>query len=198
MINFKKAAIVAVSSYAAGFAGYALAVEAKKRQKAEAPDYLLILGCRVTGEEACDILKSRIKAAAEYLNANPETKAIACGGLVHDDQFVSEAQTIKKALIEYGIDESRIILEDKSQTTYQNFRNAKAILDGIPQSENAKIGFLSSDIHLLRASFICRSANMDAVSIPAPSPKGKYLPALIREYLVFPATVGEIVKGKIK
>ncbi len=182
--------------YSAGFAGYAAAAAAKSRQKAGSPDYLLILGCRVTGEEPSEMLKLRIQAAAEFLSVNPETKAIACGGIVHDDQLVSEAQIIKAGLVAAGIDESRIILEDESQTTYQNFKNASRIISGIPGSENASVAFLTSNFHILRASLICRDCGLEAVGIPAPSPKGKYAASLIREYVVFPLTVGEIVKGK--
>lgn len=160
-----------------------------------APDVLLILGCRVRGEEAEDILKSRITAAGKYLNENKETLAVCCGGIVHDDQFKSEAQAIKEGLMQMGVEEERIVLEDKSTTTLENFINAKEILKESKKSE-ASVAFLSSEFHLLRAGYIAKKAGVKAKSVAAASPKNKLLGAYIREFFVFPAAFLQGGKNK--
>lgn len=159
------------------------------------PNVLLILGCRVKGEEAEDILKSRISASAKYLNENKTVLAICCGGIVHDDQYKSEAQAIKEGLMKSGVEEERIILEDKSTTTLENFINAKEILEKLGKSEDS-IAFLSSEFHLLRAGYIAKKAGVKAKTIAATSPKNKVLGAYVREFFVFPAAFWQGGKNK--
>ncbi|MBQ9913765.1 MAG: YdcF family protein [Clostridia bacterium] len=144
-------------------------------------DYLLILGCRVRHSEAEKTLRMRAEKAAEYLRENPDTVAIACGGIVHDDQLISEAQAIEEILVSRGIDKSRIIREDKSTTTVENFRNAKAIIgDG-----SHSLALLSSDFHLLRARLIAKKAGLVCETVSAPSPKNEKLKNYVREFFAF-------------
>lgn len=150
------------------------------------PDFLLILGCRVKGSEPEETLFLRAKAAAEFLSVHKNTIAICCGGIVHDDQTVSEAAAIQKILTENGIENERILLEDKSQTTFENFLNAKTIIDSLGLKKGPVIAFLSSEFHLMRAAFIASLCKVKVKSVPAPSPKNKRAKNYIREALVFP------------
>lgn len=163
-------------------------IKASKGNLSSVPKCVLILGCRVRGEEPEETLKTRITAAAEYLKANPSVIAICCGGIVHDDQRKSEAQAIKENLVKDGVDEKRIFLEDKSLTTEQNFLNAKPIIEklGISVCDTA---FLSSDFHLLRAGVIAKKAGFTDKCIAAPSPKKKRAANYLREFFVFPAAL---------
>ncbi len=181
---------------AVSFGLFAKANRSYRNKTAQNPDYLLILGCTVHGETPCDILVSRVKSAAEFLKNNPETKVICCGGIVQKDQLVSEAFVMKKMLTELGIEEDRIILEDKSKTTYQNFANAVKILRSKGNTDEMYTAFITSEIHVMRASLIAKEIGLNAVGLSAPSPEGKYLKALIREFFVFPYTVSEIKKGE--
>ncbi len=153
-------------------------------------DYLLILGCRVKGNEAEETLRMRAKKAAEYLRENPQTLAIACGGIVHDDQNISEAQAIEEILLSEGIKKERIIREDKSTTTVENFKNAKKI---IGKTEDRKLALLSSDFHLMRARLIAKKAGLDCQTVSAPSPKKEKAKNYIREFF---ALIIFIIGGK--
>ncbi len=141
-------------------------------------DYLLILGCRVRGSEAEETLRMRAEKAAEYLKEYPETVAIACGGIVHDDQIISEAQAIEEILLSKGIKKDRIIREDKSTTTVENFRNSKKIIG----NEERSLALLSSDFHLMRANLIAKKAGLDCQTVSAPSPKKEKAKNYIREF----------------
>ena len=158
----------------------------------KAPDFLLILGCRVRGDKAEETLQMRIEAAAEYLKQNKNTVAIPCGGIVHKDQTKSEAAVISDALIEMGIEKERIIPEDKSLTTVQNFINAKKIIEDKFNKEG-EIAFLSSDFHLFRGAVIAKKCGVKAKSVAAPSPEKLKIKNYLREFIVFP---GIIIKGK--
>ena len=179
---------------AVGAAAFALLESAASRGTLrETPDVLLILGCRVRGDTAEETLRLRSEAAARYLLAHPAVLAIPCGGLVHDDQTKSEAQAIREILLQNGVDDARILLEDQSQTTMENFINAKALLGRRGQSD-AKIAVLSSEFHLLRAGCIGRLAGVRAKTLPAPSPKRLRAKNYLREALVFPLLLTELPK----
>lgn len=179
-----KGAVFALSALAGAFAF--CEAKAKNGNLDCEPDFLLILGCRVRGSEPEKMLLLRALSAAEFLKAHKNTVAICCGGIVHPDQTVSEAAAIEKVLTENGIEKSRILLEDKSQTTFENFLNAKAIVDSLPLEKEPVLAFLSSEFHLMRASFIAKLCGVETKSVPAPSPKEERLISYVREGLVFP------------
>ena len=188
---FIAASAAAFTGLCAGFA--ACEAAAKNGNLSGEPDFLLILGCRVKGDTPDEMLRLRAKAAAKFLNEHKNVRAICCGGIVHEDQTKSEAQAIKEILLQNGIESERIFLEDKSQTTFENFVNAKKITDSLKAEKEPKIAFISSEFHLMRASVIASLVGVKASSIPAPSPKkgralyyvyeGLVFPLLYREYL---------------
>ena len=188
---FLAASAAAFTGLCAGFA--ACEAAAKNGNLSGEPDFLLILGCRVKGDTPDEMLRLRAKAAAKFLNEHKNVRAICCGGIVHEDQTKSEAQAIKEILLQNGIESERIFLEDKSQTTFENFVNAKKITDSLKAEKEPKIAFISSEFHLMRASVIASLVGVKASSIPAPSPKkgralyyvyeGLVFPLLYREYL---------------
>ena len=149
------------------------------------PDVLLILGCRVRGEEAEETLMMRIERAADFLKKNKNTIAVACGGIVHKDQLKSEAEVICEELIKRGIERERIVLEDKSKTTAQNFMNAQKLL-GL---ENKRVAFLSSEFHLMRADMIAKKCGLDCSTVAAPSPKKLLLKNYLREFWAIPLII---------
>lgn len=166
----------------AAFAG--MEYKASKGNTTETPDVLLILGCRVRGDQPEETLQMRIEAAAEYLKNNPDVIAIACGGIVHDDQTKSEAQAISEGLTAKGVEIERIILEDKSTTTRENFLNAMEIMDKM-SDEKLKVAIISSEHHLLRASLLAKKCGLEVTTVPAPSPKKLLLKNYAREFICF-------------
>lgn len=160
--------------------------DARKKNRDKC-DYLLILGGNVIGADTpSPQLLERMKAAAVYLKENPETVAVPCGGCFRDGQKKSEAQIIAEYLIEQGIEESRIVLEDKSTTTYENFEFGTKIIENHSGKapDEVRVAFLSSDYHIHRASIIakrCGVKNCGKVSCPTP---GEAMPRYLREYFV--------------
>lgn len=187
-----KGAVFALSALAGGFA--LCEAKAKNGNLDREPDFLLILGCRVRGSEPEQTLLMRAEAAARFLNEHKNTIAICCGGIVHEDQTVSEAAAIQKILTQNAVEKERILLEDKSQTTFENFLNAKAIIDSLGLKEQPVVAFLSSEFHLMRASFIARLCGVKVKSVPAPSPRQQRAKNYVREALVFPLLFQEYFK----
>lgn len=156
------------------------AVASKGNAKGEA-DYLLILGHALENNAASPVLVKRCEKAAEYLKEHKSTVAVACGGITGKGQTKSEAEVIRELLTAKGIPGERIILEDKSTTTAENFYNAKKLMD-----EGKTAFLLSSSYHLLRASTLARLCGIDAKTVAAPTPKNVAVNCFAKEFFAFP------------
>lgn len=150
-------------------------------------DYLLILGGNVIGEDTpSPQLLERMKAALRYLNEHKTVVAVPCGGCFRDGQKKSEAAIIADYLIENGISADRIVLEDKSTTTYENFEFGLPIIKEHSGKEinQIPIAFLSSDYHMHRAGIIAKQSGIkDVRRVSCPTP-GSAFQRFGREYIV--------------
>ena len=160
-------------------------------------DYVIILGARVKGEKPAKSLMERIKAATKYLKKNPEVKVIATGGK-GKNEGIAEGVAIKRELLKNGISEDRIILEDKSKNTVENFRFS---LEKIRNSENGKnknyenngnrkikVLIVTNDYHIFRSKNIARKVgfdneNYEIYGLPAKTPLISIPQSYFREFL---------------
>ncbi|MCC8068583.1 MAG: YdcF family protein [Ruminococcus sp.] len=129
------------------------------------PSNIIVLGCKVKGTQPSLMLKRRLDTAYEYLIENPETIAIVSGGQGSDEQ-ISEAQCMKEYLVNKGISESRVIMEDKSTSTYENFKYSKQILEELSLPTDS-ITVVTDGYHQLRASMIAKKLDFKTYSISA-------------------------------
>lgn len=185
----KKALIVAAALPFVTFA-VSEAIASKGNAKGEA-DYLLILGHALENDTPSEVLISRCEKAAEYLSEHKSTIAIACGGITGKEQTKSEAAVIKELLTAMGIEEERIILEDKSTTTAENFYNAKKLM-----GENKTAFLLSSSYHLLRARYLAKFCGIDARTVAAPTPKKAVINCFAKEFFAFPFMLVNLKEAK--
>lgn len=149
--------------------------------------YLLILGGDIIGADTpSPQLLERMKEAAIYLKENTDCMIIPCGGCFRKGQTRSEAEIIASYLISQGIDKDRIILEDKSTTTFENFLFAVDIIKehSGESIDNTKIAFLSSSYHIHRASVIAKACGIKNVGKVSCITPGKAYQRFIREYFV--------------
>lgn len=130
-------------------------------------EYVIVLGARLHGDIPSLTLRERLDTAADYLNNNPESKAIVSGGQ-GDDEWITEAEAMKKYLMEKGIDESRIIEEGKATSTYENFLYSFEIIEE-SGSEIDSINVITSEYHVYRAIKLGEKlggTNLKGVSAP--------------------------------
>ncbi|WP_370016994.1 YdcF family protein [Peribacillus sp. RS7] len=144
----------------------------------ENADYLIILGARVKGSVPSLSLQYRIDKAAEYLRANKRTLAIVSGGKGPGED-ISEAKAMQQGLIEQGIEEARIMMEDKSTTTHENIVFSKELIT----DPSASGLIVSNDFHIYRAVEIAKKEGLDMKGIPAKTPIVALLKSYSREYL---------------
>lgn len=142
-------------------------------------EYVVILGAKVKpGGIPSQSLKNRLDAAVDYLQKYPTVKAIVTGGQGADEDR-TEASVMADYLIEHGIAEDRVLLEDQSTTTYENLLFAKKLLPANTES----ITIISNDFHLKRATILARKLGLKADVVAAPTPKVVNTKSRIRERL---------------
>ena len=141
-------------------------IEASFGDPVEQVDYLLVLGAkvRVTGPSAS--LWDRISAAYDYLDAHPDVPAIVSGGKGADEP-ITEAEAMYEELVALGIDPDRIWIEDKATSTWENMNFTLALIEEKTGERPQKLGVLSSDYHLFRASLFADACGVDFVGVPA-------------------------------
>nr|WP_239558739.1 YdcF family protein [Peribacillus deserti] len=152
-------------------------------------DYIIVLGARVKTDGPSLSLQSRIDAAAAYLLANQNTKAIVSGGQGTDEP-VSEAEAMKQGLLTAGIDETRIIMESRSRNTYENITFTKKLIP----AHSEPVLLVTNDFHLYRAVKMAEKQGLNVKGLPAPTPLITIPKSYVREYL---ALTKYLLTGKI-
>lgn len=127
-------------------------------------DYAIVLGLALeNGKPAPDLL-ARLDTARDYLERYPEAQLILTGGNA-DESGRTEAAVMRDILIEQGVPDDRLILEDQAQTTKENFRNIAGIV-----SVKDPVVMISSNYHMDRAFRIASENGFTHVMrLPAPS-----------------------------
>ena len=125
---------------------------------------LVVLGCQIRGEKPSRMLKHRLDTAYEYLSAHSDVKVIVSGGQ-GSDEVTSEADVMRKYLLNKGIAESRIFMEDKSTSTEENLRFSKEIID--KDGLCGDITIVTDGYHQLRADIYAKRLGIKAYNISA-------------------------------
>lgn len=141
---------------------------------------VIVLGCKVKGENPSRMLKYRLDKAYEYLSDNKDAVCIVSGGQ-GDDEIMSEAECMFDYLVNKGIDKDRIIKEDKSRNTQENIELSKKIIEEYALSQN--ISIVTDGFHQYRASYIAKNCGFENVYALCSHTKALYLPSYwIREW----------------
>ncbi|HYE10795.1 MAG TPA: YdcF family protein [Patescibacteria group bacterium] len=143
-------------------------------------DYLMILGAGLRGEEISLALRERMEKGVVYLNSNPDAVVIVSGGQGTGEK-ITEAEAMKKYLLDQGVSEARIIKEETSTSTMENFKNTREILlqDNI---ENPRILIVTNDFHMFRSKLLARRNGFIPYGLPSTTPISILPNCYIREY----------------
>ena len=141
--------------------------------------YAIVLGAGVNGTEPSLTLQERINAAYDYLRANPETIAVLSGGQGPNEDM-TEAACMYRELTEMGIPGSRLLLEEKATSTMENLTFSLDILEAETGTRPTKLGLISSEYHMFRATRFAGELGLEAIGIPA---KTTWFPLRVNYYL---------------
>jgi len=132
-------------------------------------DVVIVLGAGVRGELVSRHLAFRLNRAIDYLANNPDALVVVTGGL-GQAATITEAEASKRYLVARGVAPERILLEEKSTSTYENLYFANEIL-----SEHFPYGFravvISNDFHIYRAVRTARGVGIYAYGAGARTPR---------------------------
>lgn len=142
-------------------------------------DYMIILGAKVkpNGNPSLS-LQNRLDVAIDYLQKYEKVHVIVSGGQGSDEP-ATEASVMANYLIKHGINASRILLEEASTSTYENFLFSKKL---IPEDVTT-ITVVSNDFHLQRAKYLANVVGFKVDVLAAPTPKVVEAKSRFRERL---------------
>ncbi len=128
-------------------------------------DAALVLGVELGADDApTDELARRALAAAGAYRRDVCERLVLCGGKLPGHQL-SEADVMARMLTALGVPKEALILENQSQDTMENCRNAAKLLDA-----KKRVLVVTSDYHLRRAVMTAKRVGFDADGLAAPMP----------------------------
>lgn len=143
-------------------------------------DYMIILGAGLNGEDLSLTLQQRLDKAIQYVQTyNKDIKIIVSGGQ-GEDELVSEASAMKKYLISQDIDDEQIYVEDKSTSTFENFKFSYEKLDDIESRDIGELNIkvVTSDFHAFRSNFIAERAGFKNITFYTNKTHKPIIPAM--------------------
>ncbi|MDN6900139.1 YdcF family protein [Oenococcus sicerae] len=159
--------------------GYKISLRRKKYA------YLIILGAGLLkGDQISENLQNRLQAGLNFVLQHPETKIIVSGGKGSDER-ISEAQAMKQWLVKKGLLTSRVLMEDLSTNTKENFQKSmKVIRDNETKGkiDQLQLLFVTNSYHLARANFIALSQRLPINGLPAKTTRNYLASGWFREF----------------
>lgn len=157
-------------------------------RKKPAPDktHVIILGCAIAQDGTpLPLLRGRIDRAIAFAKEQQdkgggEIKFVPSGGK-GSDEVISEAESMKNYLLTQGIDESRVILENKSANTQENMRFSLEKIKA--DCAEPRIVFSTSGYHVLRSGMISEAQGLNAEGIGCRTKWYFWPNAFIREFI---------------
>lgn len=128
-------------------------------------DYVIVLGAKVNGTTPSRSLRYRLEATVDYYNLHPTCSIVVSGGQGAGEE-VSEASIMKKYLLDNGVPETQIIVEDKSTSTYENLTFSKEKIEA--QTKKAyTVTIITNGFHTYRALYIASAMGLNASTYSA-------------------------------
>lgn len=142
-------------------------------------DYIIVLGSQILEDgQPSVILLTRLERALNYLNENTNTVCIVTGGKGANEPY-PEAYSMKKYLLDNGINESRIIIESTSSNTSENIANSFRLVD----LTNSSVGIVTNNFHVHRAIKIANKHKIEKTfGIPCKTPSLFLANNMLREF----------------
>ncbi|WP_254771400.1 YdcF family protein [Psychrobacillus sp. OK028] len=130
-------------------------------------EYAIVLGAKVKkGNVPSLALQYRLDAALAYAKEFAHVRLVLSGGQGPDED-IEEAIVMKEFLLNNGIEENRLIIEDKATSTYENLLFSKEF---IPDNIHS-VTIITSDYHLQRAKILASKLGWESDVVAAKTPK---------------------------
>ena len=123
-----------------------------------APEFVVVLGAQINGDQPSLTLKKRLDRAYEYMTEYPQATVFVSGGQ-GPDETQTEASVMAAYLERRGIAPERIVREEQASDTRENliFSAELAQARGV---DTGSVLIITSDFHMARAKYIARTLGM--------------------------------------
>lgn len=158
-------------------------------------DFIIINGCQIRKDGTLTpLLRSRVDRAIEFAKMQNDRAGrpivfVPSGGK-GNDEVISEAEAMKRYLLEQGIDEKNILAEDKSTTTEENFKYSYDLIRKYHGSDFFNTVFCTTNYHVFRSGMLANELGIRTEGIGSKTKRYYWVNAFVREY------VATIVKEK--
>lgn len=146
-------------------------------------DAVIVLGSGVRGETPTETLVKRLDVALEYHRKNPDSVIVVSGGQ-GEDEDITEALAMERYLVAAGVAADRIIKEERSTSTAENFIYSKELLDAHFDGEYS-VAFITNDFHIMRGALSASRCGYNATHVHSSTAFYTILPHTLRECLAF-------------
>lgn len=145
------------------------------------PQVMVVLGCQVHPWGPSVLLQDRLNEAADYLEDHPDMPVVVSGGQGPDEP-TTEARAMADYLMDLGVAEEQLLLEETSHNTSQNLRNSARLLEEAGYDlDQTEVLVVSNGFHLTRARMLAERAGFGEVStLAAPT---SHLPSRLKMYV---------------
>ena len=125
-------------------------------KKMDKTNIVMVLGAGLKGENISPTLKTRLDGAIKYINEVGGQDFIIVSGGKGSDEVISEAEAMRRYLVDAGIPNEQIILEDKSTSTFENFKFSKEIIENETGKyiEDLNVKVFTNGFHCMRSCFL--------------------------------------------
>lgn len=152
-------------------------------------DCIIILGCAIRGDGSLTpLLRGRVDSALDFEKTQYEkTGRHACfvpSGGQGSDEIMSEGEAMENYLLSQGVEQERILREDKSVNTFQNMQFSKEVIEQkLGAVDDKKIAFATTNYHVFRGYILSKKNGFEAQGISAKT-KWYFFPnAFLREFI---------------
>lgn len=132
----------------------------------EKSDVVMVLGAGLNGDQISAMLKTRLDGAIKYAKQGTGEELIIVSGGQGSDEKISEAEAMRRYLVKNGISNNRIVMEDKSTSTFENFKFSKDIIEKSTGKyiEDLDIKVFTNTFHCMRSYFLSQRLRYGEVS----------------------------------
>ncbi|MDL2215557.1 YdcF family protein [Ruminococcaceae bacterium OttesenSCG-928-N02] len=158
---------------------------------------IIVLGAGLRGEQVTPLLALRLNEAYAFHQLNPTAYIVVSGGQ-GSDEIIAEGEAMRRYLINKGVPEELILLEDVSTSTLENFRFSRALLEEYGITANAPIAYTSNSFHCYRAGEYARLCGFtNARALPASTTPSAVISCYLREVAAVVLLWGRMVFNAI-
>ena len=144
----------------------------------------IVYGAGIRDDRPGNVLKKRLNKTIEYMEASPDSICVVSGAQGPSENY-TEAYVMKKYLTENGIDESRVLEEDRARNTKQNIKYSVELLEKEGEADRHIIS-VSNSFHIPRIKLLCSRTGVEGDFVLAKDPMPQWLfSELVREYMAY-------------